>query len=281
MKKFSIALCQMKVIDNKKENLLKAKQLIETSVRNKLKPDLIILPEYFNCPVGQNYTQIHAEDESTSETLDFLSNISRTHKVNLIGGSIPIKCEDKYYNTSYCFNREGQIKARHRKVHLFDIDIPGKITYKESATLSAGTNYTVFETDVARIGIGICYDIRFSEYAQVLRQYYNVDMLVYPAAFNTVTGPMHWELLNRSRALDNNVFLAICSPARNVEKPESYQCYGYSTVVDPFARTLASTESDEDIVFAEIDLAVNKDIQEQIPTWRQKRNDMYELVKKI
>ena len=281
MKKFSVALCQMKVIDSKKENLLKAKQMIETSLRNKPKPDLIILPEYFNCPVGQNFTQKHAEDESRSDTLDFLSTISKAHKVNIIGGSIPIKAGDRYYNTSYCFNREGEIKARHRKVHLFDIDIPGKILYKESATLSAGTDYTVFETDVARFGIGICYDIRFGEYAQILKQYYNIDMLVYPAAFNTVTGPMHWELLHRSRALDNNVFLAICSPARNVDKPEAYQCYGYSTVVDPFARTLASTKFDEDIVFAEIDLSVNKDIQEQIPTWKQKRQDMYELVKKI
>jgi omega-amidase len=284
-KKFSIALCQMKVINDKKANLSKAKKMIEASIQ-KYKPNIVILPEYFNCPVGLGYTQKYAEEEKNSETLDFLSKIAKENKIYLVGGSIPIKdsassSDDKYYNTSYCFDKNGEIKARHRKVHLFDIDIPNKITYQESATLSAGTNFTVFETEHAKIGIGICYDIRFGEYAQILKKYYNIDMLVYPAAFNTVTGPMHWELLHRSRALDNNVFLAICSPSRNYDDPKSYQSYGFSSIVDPFAKILATTGYEEDIVYSEIDLSLNKDIQEQIPTWKQKRNDMYELIKKI
>src|SRR5690349_20339191 len=102
-------------------------------------------------------------------------------------------------------------------------------------------------------------------------------MLIYPAAFNTTTGPMHWELLQRMRALDNNVWLAMSSPARNYEDPNSYQCYGYSSIVDPFANIVISTHYEEDIVTAWIDLSVNETIKKQIPTWSQRRNDMYEL----
>jgi omega-amidase len=276
--KFNIALCQMKVINNKKANLEKAKSMIIKSIE-KYKPELVILPEYFNCPVG--FTEQHAEEESNSESLDLLSSLAKENKINIIGGSIPIKENSKYYNTTYCFDRLGKIAARHRKVHLFDIDIPGKMTFQESAVLSSGTNFTVFEADVARIGIGICYDIRFNEYAQVLKKYFKIEMLVYPAAFNTTTGPMHWDLLHRSRALDNNVHLAICSPARNTENPKAYQVYGHSSVNDPFGKTLATTGSEEDIVVAQIDKGLTKEISDQIPTWKQKRNDMYELVKYI
>ena len=101
--------------------------------------------------------------------------------------------------------------------------------------------------------------------------------MIFPAAFNTITGPMHWEILARSRALDNNVHLAICSPARNTENPNGWQSYGHSSVYDPFAKCLDTTKFDEDIVISEIDLQRNRDIEEQIPTWKQKRNDLYEV----
>lgn len=278
--KFKVALCQMKVINDKKANLAKAKSMIEEAVKRH-KAELVVLPEFFNSPYGLEYTEKYAEEESNSQSLEVLSKVAKEQKVNLIGGSLPIKDNGKFYNTSYCFDRKGEIKARHRKVHLFDIDIPGRMTYQESAVLSPGTNFTVFDSDVAKIGIGICYDIRFGEYAQILKKYHSIDMLVYPAAFNTVTGPMHWELLHKSRALDNNVFLALCSPARNVETPDVYQCYGHSSIVNPFARTLATTDHEETIISAEIDKKEIKEIQQQIPTWNQKRGDMYELIKKL
>jgi omega-amidase len=233
----------------------------------------------FNTPLGFQYIEEYAETESGSETIGFLSNLSKELGIYLIGGSIVEKDNDKFYNTCYCFNRKGEVKAKHRKLHLFDIDIPGRMTYKESSKYAPGNNYTVFETEYCNIGIGICYDIRFPEYAQLLKQEHGVKMIVYPAAFNTVTGPMHWELLSRSRALDNNVFLAMCSPSRNYEKPDTYQCYGYSTVITPFASIIATTTYEEDIVTANVDLALVDQITEQIPTFKQKRNDLYKLNK--
>lgn len=276
--KFKIALCQMKVIDDKAANLSNAKKFITDAVGKGA--DLIVLPEYFNTPMGLQYNEKYAEEANNSESLNLIGSLAKEFSKYIIAGSIPIKeiASDgkiNYFNASFVFNRNGEIIARHNKVHLFDIDIPGKISFKESAVLSPGNDFTSFETEYCNIGIGICYDIRFPEYAQVLKREKHIDLLVYPAAFNTVTGPLHWDLLARSRALDNNVHIAMCSPARNTENPNGYQCHGFSTVYDPMAKSLASTSFDEDIVVTEIDLQKNRDIEAQIPTWKQKRNDMY------
>lgn len=276
--KFKIALCQMKVIDDKLANLKNAEKFITNSI-SKANPDLIILPEFFNCPMGLSFVKKYAEEEKNSQSLSLISSLAKKHQKYIVAGSLPIKdpLNEKFFNASYTFNKNGEIVARHNKVHLFDIDIPGKMTFKESNLLSEGNNFTFFETEFCNIGIGICYDIRFPEYCQYLKKEKKIDLMIYPAAFNTVTGPLHWELLARSRALDNNVHLAICSPARNTENPDVYQSYGFSSVYDPFAKCLGTTGYEEDIVICEIDLEKNRQIEEQIPTWKQKRKDLYEI----
>lgn len=135
--------------------------------------------------------------------------------------------------------------AKHRKVHLFDIDIPGKQTFKESDSLTGGNGITTFTAPFGKIGLGICYDIvswlarqfngslssqRFPELAQIAARLGCVAM-IYPSAFNTTTGPMHWTLLQRARAVDNQMFVSMCSPARN--PGASYQAWGHSMVVNP------------------------------------------------
>jgi len=281
--KFKIALIQMKVGEDKTANLAKAKKLILESIEQG-DPELIVLPEFFNSPYGLPFFEKYAEEEENSETLDFISSLAKETKKYIIAGSMPtkVKKEEKfdYYNTCFAFDREGEIVAKHNKVHLFDIDIPGKISFKESEILSPGNSFTTFETDFCNIGLGICYDIRFPEYSQILKKEYDVDLMVFPSAFNTVTGPLHWDLLMRARALDNNVHFAMCSPARNIENPKGYQAWGHSQVFDPMARLIATTEHEEDIVIAEVDLQKNRDIEAQIPTWMQKRNDLYGMVSK-
>jgi omega-amidase len=281
MSQFKISLIQMKVTFDKLLNLKNAKEMIHMAI-TKNNSQVVVLPEYFNTPYQLDSTPKYAETEDNSQTLEFLSKTAKTYKINLIGGSIPIKDGDKYYNTSYCFDPSGNIAARHRKVHLFDIDIPGGISFQESKMLSPGNQFTVFKTDYCKIGIGICYDVRFPEYAHILKKDYGVEMIVYPAAFNTTTGPMHWDLLQRARALDNNVYVAMCSPARNTgDKSISYNVYGYSGITDPFGDIMIQTGEDEAIVTSDIDLKRINDISQQIPTWKQKRNDLYEISKKI
>jgi len=162
-------------------------------------------------------------------------------------------------------------------VHLFDIDIPGKQTFRESDTLTAGESLTVVDTDCGKLGIGICYDIRFPEMAAVYARR-GVQLLVYPGAFNTTTGPAHWELLQRARAVDNQLFVATCSPANNPDA--SYSAHGHSMVVSPWGEVMASAETGPKIVFADIDYSESEMRRTNMPLESQRRTDLYELVDK-
>jgi len=135
-----------------------------------------------------------------------LKDISKKTDTYIIGGTIPEKGEDgKLYNTSLAFNRKGEVIAKYRKMHLFDIDIPGKVTYKESDTFKAGNQIVVFDTEYCKFGLGICYDIRFPELGILLARN-GAKVIVYPGNFSMHTGGLHWDLLLKARALDNQVF---------------------------------------------------------------------------
>lgn len=162
----------------------------------------------------------------------------------------------------------------HRKIHLFDIDVPGRITFKESDTLTGGDRLAVFDTPYGKVGLGICYDIRFPYLAMLLRQA-GAKFLFYPGAFNMTTGPAHWELLLRSRALDTQCYAAAVSIARN---PESkYQAWGHSTLVSPWGEVLGTTDEKASTVIAEVPIARVDEIRAQIPVSFQVRHDLYAL----
>lgn len=193
----------------------------------------------------------------------------------MVGGSIPElePTTKKYYNTSLVFSPTGALIGTHRKTHLFDIDIPGKITFKESEVLSPGNQLTVVDLpDYGKIGLAICYDIRFPE-AGMIAARKGAFMLVYPGAFNTTTGPLHWSLLARARAVDNQVYVALCSPARDMSA--SYHAYGHSLVADPSANVLAETEEKEDIIYADLDNETIQNTRKGIPIYTQRRFDLY------
>ena len=149
--------------------------------------------------------------------------MANENNVYILAGSIPEKEGEKLYNTSYLFDRNGEIIAKHRKMHLFDIDVKGKIRFMESDVLSPGNEVTIAETEFGKIGIGICYDVRFPELARIMVEN-GALILFYPGAFNMTTGPAHWELLFRSRALDNQVYCVGVAPALN--ESLSYHSYG-------------------------------------------------------
>jgi omega-amidase len=196
-------------------------------------------------------------------------------KSYLIGGSIPEYVADtkKYYNTSLVFSPTGSLIATHRKTHLFDIDIPGKITFRESDVLSPGNKVTIFDIpEYGKIGLAICYDIRFPELAMVAARK-GCFLLVYPGAFNTTTGPLHWSLQARARAMDNQVYVALCSPARDMDA--TYHAWGHSMVVDPNAAVMAETEEKEDIVYGELDEKKLDETRTNIPIYTQRRFDVY------
>lgn len=201
--------------------------------------------------------------------------MARETAIYLIGGSIPERDEQgKLFNTSLSFSPTGELIAKHRKVHLFDIDIPGKIKFKESEVLTGGNKVTVFNIPpFGKVGLAICYDIRFPELAMIAARNEGAFAMIYPGAFNTTTGPLHWELLARARAVDNQFYVLVCSPARDLTS--GYHAYGYSMVTDPNAHVLAKAGEDEEIIYAELVPGVIEEARAGIPVTAQRRFDVY------
>ncbi|GME68999.1 unnamed protein product [[Candida] boidinii] len=205
-KNLKVALIQFHSGGDKSLNLQKCKEFIHIALTKDPKLDMIVLPECWNSPYSVNEFKNYSENIPNGETTKFLSDLAKENKNIIIGGSYPeLTSDDEVYNTSVSFDRNGEIIAKHRKTHLFDIDIPNKITFKESISLKAGNKATVFELpEYGNVGLGICYDIRFQELAMIAaRPPNNVFAMIYPGAFNTATGPLHWHLLARTRAVDN------------------------------------------------------------------------------
>ena len=272
MTKIKLALCQMNVIDDKEANLKKATSMITDSANKNA--DFIVLPEMFNCPYSNDKFIEYGEYENESITLKAISELASENNVYILAGSIPEYENDNLYNTSYLFDRTGSVIAKHRKMHLFDIDVKDKITFKESDVLTAGDNVTVAETEFGKVGIGICYDVRFPELARLMVED-GALILFYPGAFNMTTGPAHWELLFRSRALDNQAFCVGVAPALNMDA--SYHSYGHSIVTNPWGEVISQADEKENIIFCEIDLSEIKKVREELPLLKNKRKDLYEV----
>ncbi|KZS99311.1 putative nitrilase [Sistotremastrum niveocremeum HHB9708] len=290
LRPFRIALIQLGHIGHdKSQNLKHAQEMIKKAASGggSKPPNLIVLPECFNSPYGHKYFPEYAESvqfkqgepydvqSSKSESVKILSAAAKEHGIWLIGGSIPERDDrddGKLYNTATVYNPNGELIAIHRKVHLFDIEIPGKITFKESTTLSGGTHLTTFDTDFARIGLGICYDVRFPEMAMIAARK-GCHAMIYPGAFNLTTGPLHWKLLQQARAVDNQIFVGMCSPARDLTA--DYHAWGHSLVVDPLGEVLVESGHDEEIVYADIDPSVFESTRRGIPVTTQRRFDVY------
>lgn len=271
---FRLALVQLSVGSSKTDNLTRASRLIKEAASKGAK--VVALPECFNSPYGTSYFPEYAE-KIPGPTTDVLVKAAKDNNIFLIGGSIPEEDNGKIYNTCTVYNPNGDIVAKHRKMHLFDINVPGKIRFQESETLSPGNQFTMFDTPLCKIGVGICYDIRFAELAQIYAKK-GCKLLIYPGAFNMTTGPAHWELLTRARAVDNQLYVATVSPAR--DESASYIAWGHSSAVNPWGEVIATTEHQESIVFVDIDLDMVDQIRGQIPVTLQKRNDLYEVVQK-
>ncbi|KNC98081.1 uncharacterized protein SPPG_06492 [Spizellomyces punctatus DAOM BR117] len=267
---FKLALVQLLVTSSKEANLRNARSKVLEAAKNGA--NVVVLPECFNSPYGTQYFPQYAEPLENSPSSRALQEMARDAKVYLIGGSFPEEKEKKYYNTCTIWDPKGERLGVHRKIHLFDIDVPNKITFKESEILSPGSSPTSFLTPWGRIGVGICYDIRFPELAMIAARKGCVAM-IYPGAFNMTTGPLHWELLQRARAVDNQIYVSACSPARDPNS--SYIAWGHSTVVDPLGVVVATTDEKESITYADIDLEKIDEARQNIPVTSQRRFDVY------
>lgn len=235
--------------------------------------DLIMLPEMWNGPYEAARFPTFAEPEG-SPSRQFLSALAKERRVYLCGGSIAEREGERVYNTAYVFDPEGIQIAKHRKMHLFDIDVKGGQRFFESDTLSPGNTVTVFPTAFCTMGLCICYDLRFPELARLMVDA-GAKVLLVPAAFNMTTGPAHWELLFRARAVDNQVYTVGVAPARDPDA--SYQSWGHSIVCSPWGEVLLQMDEKEGVAVTELDLDRVEQVRSAVPVLHQRRTDVYRL----
>ncbi|WP_054697385.1 carbon-nitrogen hydrolase family protein [Syntrophomonas palmitatica] len=272
MSKIKLAVCQMRVGNDKQQNLKRAGEMIENAVNNGA--EMVVLPEVFNAPYQAELFPDYAEAFPGPST-DFLSQKALKHNICLVGGSV-IERDDsgRLYNTSFVFDSAGKLMGRHRKMHLFDVNISGGINFQESATLSAGDQLSILSFKEFPFAVMICFDIRFPELAR-MASLKGAKLLVVPAAFNSTTGPLHWELLMRTRAVDNQVYLAAASPALNPKAV--YQAWGHSLIIDPWGNIIAQAGNKEEIIMAKLDTAIVDKVRQELPVLKQRRTDIYNI----
>lgn len=290
MRKFKIALCQIppaSVRQRTEEVRLKTRQNVQScfeKVALESEPDVIMLPEAWNLPYNTDKFKEFAEivpsvgeipEEEKSPSSHFLSSLAKSWSKYIIGGTISELHEDKYYNSCLCFDKDGKIIAKHRKMHLFDVNIPGKIEFRESNVLSPGNHITTFDTPWGIFGVGICYDVRFAELSLCMRLR-GAHFLAFPAAFNTTTGPKHWTSLMIARALDTQCYVFACSPSKRTSRYD-YATYGHSLVVDPWGKVLKELNDETGVIVQEVDTELVETARNRIPISTQRRKDVYSL----
>ena len=232
-----IAVVQMGVREDKFENMSRAAGFVAQAAAKGA--DIVVLPEMFNCPYQTRNFPVYAE-KSGGECWQILADAARDSHVYLVGGSIPERDDEgRVYNTSFVFDRAGDQIARCRKTHMFDIDVPGGQRFKESETLTPGSEITTFDTEFGTMGLLICYDIRFPEMMRVMANR-GAKVVFVPAAFNMTTGPAHWELLFRCRAADYQLFTVGAAPQIPSSFPRGGKC---SCVWGPVRRSASTTSA--------------------------------------
>ncbi|MBR0400581.1 MAG: carbon-nitrogen hydrolase family protein [Mogibacterium sp.] len=270
-----IACIQHKVLTDKYDNIEKLAELVGTGELDDA--DIISLPEMWNCPYKTELFPEYAEPE-LGDTWLAMSTLARKNCKYIVGGSIPELDESgRVYNTCYVFDRSGNQIAKHRKVHLFDIYAHGQQVFKESDTLTGGDSFGTFETEWCDMAVNICFDIRFPESAR-LPALAGAKVIFNPAAFNMTTGPAHWELGFRQRAVENQLYMIGTSSARDPEA--GYIAYGHSIVTDQWGNIVMEMDEKPGIGMAEIDLEYVEIVRRKLPLMSARRTDVYEVTAK-
>ena len=232
---------------------------------------LVALPEYFPLIGATDADRLAAREiDGAGPIQDFLARTAREHGLWLIGGSIPLLANDpaKLRNACLVFDPQGQRVARYDKIHLFGFS-KGEEYYDEAATIERGDRVVVFDSPLGRIGIAICYDLRFPELFRAMAQLPNpVDLLVLPAAFTETTGRAHWELLLRARAVENQCY--VLAAAQGGQHPNGRLTHGNSMVIDPWGEVLARMDKGEGVVIAELNRQRLVDTRSSLPALKHR-----------
>lgn len=255
-----VAAIQMASGPSVSANLEEALRLIELAVAEEAK--LIVLPEYF-CIMGLHDTDKLNVREQPGEGMvqSFLSETARRFGIWLAGGSVPLVSQvpDKIYNSCLVYDDRGNQVARYDKIHLFGLAL-GNERFAEEKTIKAGDKVTVLDSPFGRIGLSICYDLRFPELYRMME---NVDIILAPSAFTAITGKAHWETLIRARAIENQAY--VIAPAQGGFHVSGRETNGDSMIVDPWGSVMDRLARGPGIVVATLDRAYQSSVRASLP----------------
>ncbi|MCQ4145048.1 carbon-nitrogen hydrolase family protein [Vogesella sp. AC12] len=257
---FKVAAIQMVSTTQPQQNLDTAARLVAQAAADGAQ--LVVLPEYF-CLMGReegDKVRIR-EPFGDGPIQQQLAAMARDNKVWLVGGTLPLACDDehKVLNSLLLYAPDGSVHSRYDKIHLFGFTGNGE-RYCESDSIVAGSQPLRAETPLADIAFGICYDLRFPE---LFRQMAPFDLLVLPAAFTAQTGEAHWEVLLRARAIENQCY--VLASAQGGSHENGRKTHGQSLIIDPWGRIVAQLDKGEGVVIAEIDPEIINSVRTRLP----------------
>jgi predicted amidohydrolase len=266
----TVAAIQMTSSATVEENLKTAGDLIQQAAQ--LGAELVVLPEIFPIMGNNPLDKIHIrEQEGKGPIQAFLAEQAATYKIWIIGGTIPLEASSPHKIRAAClvYNAKGEQVARYDKMHLFDVSLDLNQIYNESATVEPGNQVVVVETPVGKVGLSVCYDIRFPE---LFRAMFNqgAEIITIPAAFTVPTGQAHWELLARARAVES--FCYVMGACQAGKHDNGRETYGHSLIVEPWGSVVASLpEARPGVITAKIDLAYLREKRKAIPVDKHQR----------
>jgi nitrilase len=259
-RKIQVAAAQMVSTPNPADNCETAARLVREAAT--AGAQLVLLPEYWAVLGGNEQDKVEiAESAGDGPLQNFLANLARECGIWLLGGTLPLKSHqsDKVLNSLMAYAPDGTLASRYDKIHLFGFT-RGEESYDESRTIVPGTKVAVLETPFARVGLSICYDLRFPELYRAMGQ---CDLIVMPAAFTHTTGRAHWEVLLRARAIENQCY--VLASAQGGLHPNGRRTWGHSMLVDPWGEVCAQLAEGEGLVAGEIDLDSMMGIRASLP----------------
>ena len=260
-----VAGIQMASSPQVSSNLIEAERLIALAVEQGAK--IVVLPEYFCIMGAKDIDKVAVREKAGDGQIQhFLSKMAREYEIWLIGGTVPLACNypNKVRNSCLVYNDKGEQVARYDKIHLFGLDL-GTEHYHEEKTIEAGNEVIVVDTPYGKIGLSVCYDLRFPELYRAMGE---VDMIVIPSAFTETTGKAHWESLIRARAIENLCY--VIAPAQGGYHLSGRETHGNSMIVDPWGVILDRLPRGSGVVIANINRDYQASLRKSLPALKHK-----------
>jgi len=266
-----VACVQLHAVPSKADNIGLAERLVAKAASTGA--DIVVLPEKWNGFGSAELMRSIAESLDDGETFAAMRDWARAHGITLVGGSIVERRDgrEKLSNTSVVFDPEGEVAAVYRKIHLFDVEVGGH-TYRESDSEEPGDGPATTEVEGWKLGLTICYDLRFPELYRILA-IDGCEIITVPAAFTLYTGKDHWEVLLRARAIENQCY--VLAPNQWGSYPDGKAAYGRSMIVDPWGLVLAQAPDEDGVIVAELDRARLQDIRRSLPSLANRQPEAY------